>query len=82
MNNTSFRFGFKKKFNANKSSMCFSACYFLFLIAFSSCSKDETPIPETNDLMVKLESYTLDPVYPRADRNSTQIGRASWRGRV
>jgi hypothetical protein len=71
MNNNSYRFGIREKFIALKSTMCFCVCCFLIPIVFSSCSKDEIPIPETNDLMVKLESYTLDPVYPRAGRNST-----------
>ncbi len=68
MKNIPLRYGFKKKLI--KSSMCFSLCFFLILIVLPSCSKDEASIPETNDLKVKLESYNLDPVYPRVDRNS------------
>jgi len=43
----------------------------ILLLLLLSCSKDDPLIQETNDLKVKLESVSLDPVYPRADRNST-----------
>jgi len=70
MNHSPFKSVFMKKLNVIKIFM-YSCCLLLILIVHSSCNNDETAIPETNDLNVKLESYSLDPVYPRADKNST-----------
>ncbi len=68
---TPVRLGFKKMSNICKSSMGCIIRFILILVVFQSCNKDEAPIPETNDLKVKIESITIDPVYPRAERNST-----------
>ena len=52
---------------------------FLNLLAVS-CAKEEPEVPETSDLKIKLESVTLDPVYPRAERTSSLFIRMTNTG--